>query len=159
MGGWSNRIGLYEVSQMDYYYDGIEEENQTLEYYKAKFVDVKLKNLKTKAEKIIAVPLSDLHDFVKHDDSDLYYMSSDNEDKSLRNWLWNKLKSSNIRVVSAFKLNIHLSNSNDWSTCPNYYLNSPVGDENIKISIIPVELEITSIEQINWLGARGFYYA
>lgn len=159
MGGWANRIGHYEVSQMDYYYDGIEEENQTLEYYKAKIVNVKFKNLKTKAEKIIAVPLSDLHDFVKHNDSDLYYMSSDNEDKSLRNWLWNKLKSSNIRVVSAFKLNIHLSNSKDWSTCPNYYLNSRVGDENIKISIIPVELEITSIEQINWLGARGFYYA
>jgi hypothetical protein len=41
MGGWSNQIGHYEVSQMDYYYEDIKEEEQTLEYYNSKTVQVK----------------------------------------------------------------------------------------------------------------------
>lgn len=45
MGGWSNQIGHYEVSQMDYYYDDIKEEGQSLDYYNSKTVKVKFTNL------------------------------------------------------------------------------------------------------------------
>ena len=82
MGGWSNQIGHYEVSQMDYYYEDIKDEEQTLEYYNSKTVQVNFKNLKTNKEKMIDVPLIELHDFIKYKDSDLYFLSSENEDKS-----------------------------------------------------------------------------
>lgn len=159
MGGWSNRIGHYEVSQMDYYYDDINDEEQTLEYYNSKTVQVKFKNLKTNKEKMIDVPLIELHDFVKYKDSDLYFLSSENEDKSLRNWLWNKLKASNTKIISAFKLNIHLSNREYWKLCPDYFLNSKPLDDNIKISTNRVEFEIESLSVLDWLDSRGFYYA
>ena len=103
MGGWSNQIGHYEVSQMDYYYEDIKEEEQTLDYYNYKTVQVEFKNLKTKESKLIDVPLIELHDFIKYNDNDLYFLSSENEEKSLRNWLWNKLKKSNIKVTSALR--------------------------------------------------------
>ena len=81
MGGWSNKIGHYEVSQMDYYYDGIQEEGQTLEYYNSRNVKVKFTNLKTAQEKVIEVPLIELHDFVKDSDeeNDTYLLASNEE--------------------------------------------------------------------------------
>ena len=159
MGGWSNKIGHYEVSQMDYYYDGIQEEGQTLEYYNSRNVKVKFTNLKTAQEKVIEVPLIELHDFVKDSDeeNDTYLLAS-NEEKSLRNWLWNKLAASNIKVVSAFKLSLNLHRE-DWDICPNYYLNSKPLDENVQISTNRVEFEIESISVLDWLGSHGFTYA
>lgn len=143
---------------MDYYYDEIKTEKQTLDYYNSQKVDIRFKNLKTLKVKNVSVPLSELHDFVKHDDSDLYFLSSENEKKSLRNWLWNRLKKSNIKVTSAFKLNIHVDRDY-WKVCPDYFLNSPIGNDDIKVGIQPMEFEIESIEQLEWLGSRGFYYA
>ena len=159
MGGWANQIGHYEVSQMDYYYDDIKEEEQSLEYYNSKTVQVKFKNLKNNKEKMIDVPLIELHDFVNHEGKETYFMSLDNEEKSLRNWLWNKLKASNTKVVSAFKLSIHLPNKEHWGCCPDYYLNSNPLNNNIQISTNRVEFEIESLSVLDWLGSRGFYYA
>jgi hypothetical protein len=159
MGGWSNQIGHYEVSQMDYYYEDIKDEEQTLDYYNSKTVQVEFKNLKTKESKLIDVPLIELHDFIKYKDNDLYFLSSENEEKSLRNWLWNKLKKSNIKVTSAFKLNVHLSNRDNWKVCPDYFLNSKPLEDKITISTDRVEFEIESLEVLDWLGSRGFYYA
>lgn len=155
MGGWSNRIGRYEVSQMDYYYETIKDENMPLEYYEKQTVEVKLKDLKTGKEKMIDVPLIELHDFVKYDDSDLYFLSSKNDDKSLMNWLWRKLKESGTKIVCGFKLNVHTSNRN----CPNYWLNSKPMDDNIIITTNPMEFEISDIKELHWICERGFYYA
>lgn len=159
MGGWSNQIGHYEVSQMDYYYDGICEEGQTLEYYNSKTVRVKFTNIKTSQEKVIEVPLIELHDFVKDDgENETYSLSTSNEQKSLRNWLWNKLATSNIKVVSAFKLSINVPREY-WGLCPDYYLNSKPLDGNVQISTNRVEFEIESLSVLDWLGSRGFIYA
>lgn len=159
MGGWSNQIGHYEVSQMDYYYEDIEEEEQTLEYFNSKTVQVEFNNLKTKETKTIDVPLIELHDFIKYKDKNLYFLSSKNEEKSLRNWLWNRLKKSNIEVTSAFKLNVYLTNKEQYKNCPEYFLNSNPLDDNIKISTNKVEFKIESLSVLDWLGNRGFYYA
>jgi hypothetical protein len=155
MGGWSNRIGKYEVSQMDYYYENIKDENMPLDYYEKQAVQIKFKDLKTDKEKMIDVPLIELHDFIKYNDSDLYFLSSDNEDKSLMNWLWRKLKDSGTKIVCGFKLNVHTSNRN----CPSYWLNSKPMDENIVITTNPMEFEISDIKELFWIGERGFYYA
>lgn len=156
MGGWSNRIGRYEASQMDYYYDDIEEENMPLEYYHSQKVQIKLKDLITGKGKMIDVPLTELHDFEKHDDNDLYFLSSDNEDKSLMNWLWRKLKESETKIVCRFKLNVHLQSGQ--RECPNYWLNSKPMNDNIIITTQPMEFEIKDIKELHWIGERGFYY-
>lgn len=158
MGGWSNQIGHYAAFQMDYYYDHIAEE-ASIEYYNSETVQVTLKNLKTNIEEKINVPLNELHDFVKQENNDLYSLNWNTEGKSLRDWLWKKLKKDKIKIISAFELNVHLSNRDYWKECPNYYLNSNLLDNNIKISTNKVEFEVKSLEELDWLGKRGFQYA
>ena len=152
MGGWSNRIGKYQVSQMDYYYENIKENNMPLNYFQTQTVQVKLENLETGKEKMIDVPLIELHDLMKNNDDDLY---SINDNKSLMNWLWEKLKKSKTEIICKFKLNIHANNEN----CPTYYLNSKPMDDNIIITTNPMKFKIINIEELYWIGKHGFCYA
>lgn len=156
MGGWSNRIAHYEVSQMDYYYDKIVEDGESLGYYESTTVEAKFKNLLTKEEKMVNVKLSDLHDFIKNEDGS--YCLSNNENKNLFTWLWNTLKSNNVIIKSAFKLSVNIAREY-WNNMPVYYLNSKIGDNELIVSTKKVEFEIEDLSQISWLASKGFDYA
>lgn len=151
MGGWACRIGHYEVSQMDYYYDHIKDD-QALEYYNSITVQVKFMNLKTGQKKMIDVPLIELHDFVEWQEGCFTYI--ENEDKSLRSWLWKKLQSSNIKITCAFRLIVF-----DPKIGIEYFLNSLPFDDDIQISTKKKEFELDSLDAIDWILDRGFTYA
>lgn len=157
MGGWSVRIGNYEMSQIDYYYDDIFDEFQTLEYYQSKTVQVDFKNLTNKTIEKLEVPLYKLHDFEKHENSDLYYLTWHTEKKCLRIFFWEKLKELQIKIVCAFRLNIFVPIDCDSSLFPKYYLNSKPMDNNIQVSTKRVEFEIENLEALDWIGQKGFY--
>ncbi len=154
MGGWANRIGHYEVSQMDYYYDGIPNGGQTLEYYKSKTVKVKFRNRMSKQERLIDVPLCELHDFIYNEERGLWDLSWETENKSLLDWLWRKLTTANIKVVTCLILSICGGNKQ----CPTYYLKSKIGDNDIIITTERVEHEIERLEDIEWIYNMAFYF-
>jgi len=154
MGGWSNRIGKYSASQMDYYYDGIKEEGTDLKELENQEIDIKLHFNEKEGDK--TVKITELHSFNWNEETKLYEMFT--KEDNLFNWLWNYLKSQKIKVITAFRLPISYHGYHP-EKLPKLYLNSEIGDEKIICNTEKKEYEITSLENLDWVLDRGFHYA
>ena len=154
MGGWSNRIGKYSASQMDYYYEEIKEESTDLKELENQEIDIKLHFGDKEGDK--TVKITELHSFKWNKETKLYEMFT--EEDNLFNWLWNYLQSKKTKIITAFQIPIHYTGYHP-ENIPNLYLNSEIGDEKIICNTEKKEYEITSLENLNWILKRGFYYA
>jgi hypothetical protein len=167
MGGWGNGIGKYYVQQMDYDYDKINKihSKEKLEKFMLE-VELSYPNPTgdSSIEETVKIPLTELHDVIPDEEDEYeglgyYTISWDNEEKSLRNWLWREIQKRGWKVIGEFRLRVYIPDI-DYSKLPLYYLNSELmsDDSDIKISTTPRLKEVTKLEELDWLAEKGFQF-
>lgn len=145
MGRYVASINGKYVEYGDYSWDYVKH-NQPLEYYKKTFIEVELD------EEKIQVPVEELVDIylVK-----TLYDWKWSDKKSLHRWLFKYLYSKNEIVKVKIIACLHSGNLNyDKPKIDRYYLNSPIGDDEIVLSTKSKEYIISNYGTYEWLRLR-----
>lgn len=156
MGGKVYRIGDYNLVIMDYAHDHLPEDGspdrataEDLEIY------CSIEKIGSKAKKEISIKIADLYGVTKYEDGNY---GIDWEHDGPRTWLFNSMKEKGLKIEITPILSIHAT-TDKWKEIPHYYLTSDIGDENIVVTTERRTFDIQRIDEINWLGSRGFEYA
>ena len=154
--GWQGAsIGNYSMYIHDSIWDSVRKP-RSKESLEKQMVDVYFKNRKKgdEYEQILKFPLTL---FGKMKKINKFYEFE--LDINLSPILFLELKKRGILLSGHGELNHYCGKDDDggsvWKT---YYLNSPIGDENIKLSTIPNVYSLTSHEDFLWLLRNGFEF-
>jgi len=157
MGGIYYRVGDYGLTIMDYALDDLPEDgSETADIYDTIFIDCEITRVSSRRKKGIKIRASDLYSIKKYDDGK-YSIDWDNDARGPRDCLFNELKRKKIPIEASPVLSIHAT-GRDWKLIPKYYLNSDIKNEDIIVTIKPRVFTIKSIDELEWLGQRGFNY-
>lgn len=159
MGRYIAGINEHYVYYGDWFWDYVKT-SKPKEYYENMFVEVNYKNLITKEDKEIKIPITE---FVNIKLLKKYYTWEWKEIdyNPLHKWLYDYIKNElNQKIEVYIRLDVYPSESFWYSNRDkytyNYYLNSSIGDENIIITTKPKIMEITDYSQYNWLKHHCF---
>jgi hypothetical protein len=163
MGGLVFRVGDYQVVEMDYAYEVPEEGADSAEYYDTLVASITVEKLRSDSTgKEFNIPVSELWHIVKCEDGRYWpswSLGKEEDGKTPRDWLFNKLAEAEIKVVITPRLNIHCSNQDNYKTIPGYYLSTDIYDDDIVVKTTPKEYLITDLKELEWLGSKGFGYS
>jgi len=169
MGGYAYRVGLYELHFMDYHYDEIPEDGaDSPQFFDTLLVDCEIiklpekwtKNTKLKTKKL-SVPCSKLYTIKDHGDG-TYGLEYDYNKPGPREWLFDTLKAQSkvLEIIPMLKLSVSRDDDEKYyKNVPDYYLQSNIGDEDIKTGMKPRTFLIENLEQLEWLSMRNFGYS
>ncbi|MFW6219749.1 MAG: hypothetical protein ACOC33_02830 [bacterium] len=159
MGRYVAKINEHYVEYGDYFWDYIKR-RKPKEYYENKFVEVDYENLATGEEKQIKIPITQFVKIRLLKKCYTWEWKKDDEG-SLHKWLYNYIKNELKENIEVYvKLDVYPTisywyNEKEKYTY-DYYLNSPIGDENIIITTKPKLMEITDYSQYVWLTYHCF---
>jgi hypothetical protein len=150
--GWiGTQIGNYSMLIHDSIYDKVKKPHSK-DFFEKCMVDVEFSNQKDKEH--LKFPLTMFGTMRK---INKYYQFEFDYNISLI--LFNELKKRKIVLYGNCELSIHCGKDNYgkdvWKT---YYLNSPIGDENIKLSTIPNEYPLLSHDDFLWILRNGMNF-
>lgn len=162
MGGWRFRVGDYTLEHTDYYEDELprDEEGEYIDIMDKGFFDTLLinctiQNIISGKEKEMDIPCSELYTIKEYDDGSFQV---DYDGHSPRNWLFDTLKKQGKKIEISPRLSIHCSEREYYKTIPDYYLQSELRDEDIKVGLIKRTFQINDIADLDWFFERGFIY-
>jgi len=153
MGGIAWRVGDYSLVIKDYEYPKEYDDNDNqLPLDENHIFNVTVRSELNSSKKELQVPLHELYDL----DKNKHFLNEGG--KTPREWLFNKLKAtSGIFIVP--ELPLFFDRSSGQVPPPDYFLNSDIFDEDIKVSLEPRIFKITDLKEIDWLYSKGFNYS
>lgn len=154
MGGRVWSVGDYSIVIMDYSFDVLPEDGvnkSEIEEVKKIPLNIKIEKRFTNEEKEMNIPVGDLFPFKKYDDEK--YGIDWHGETDPRYWLLDLLKKQNKEIKIKPQLNVNCHEIEP----PNYYLQSDIFDDDIKIGITERIFVIANVKELDWLGSRGFF--
>jgi hypothetical protein len=156
MGGTAYRIGRYVLSHGDWFWDDIPEDGiENPAFYTTYMVACEIWKQWTSHKIDKELSLETLFG-VKQGEDGNYYLG----DKSPRTWFFNTLKSQNKTIDYWPELSLNFKDRSDkngnYLPPPYYFLQSPIGDNNIVIMPKPKRFTIKELWELDWLWEKGF---
>ena len=148
------KFGKYEASITDKSLVGLSYEPQYKQYFNNFKILIYFKNIQTEEKKLINVPVLDVFPIVKVKDCNQFTIHKRDKTTSLESWLFGLLKSKNIPIIEYPQLKLDNPHGVELRK---YYLQSEIGDNQIRLTKNPVLHKIESINDRVWLRENCFY--
>lgn len=147
MGKYAVSIMGHELVVGDWEFDYVKQK-QSFEYYQKYKINAELD------DKDIEIPFLDLG-FVLRKNIKTYSWEWP-EGSVFHSWLYKQLREKG-KIMEFICLNVYLFSSHQEVKVSDYYLQSEIGDDDIRIGVTPQKHEIKKYEDYKWLRDRLLY--